>query len=406
MERTKRKQTKTKPLPTFPEIVELDLTQWPNSNANLSTMQKTTSGAMMSTSLADVNQSIISGSTIGNAPTASPEFSGLTPMNTGSSGASAAAAVAPSATAKREPYHRNWFLSSSASTPIPVMPPITNQYPTNDSSKSAQASPAASSLNALSTTSDGSYQPSNKRFQQQILDLSSQSHTSVSNSSSSPSSVPSTQIHQPNTTINTNTSSKAINSNGESSHHKQTINNNNKLTTNDQMERGADLQQQAQAQQQQAMPPPKQQQKSSRRTTSLLNLFMSNSQGKQSNIRFLKTTPPKNKMQFKTYLKVTTHLQRHTQTYTNYTLITNRRHELYLGHTADRVWPSICMREYRISNCILFFFFQIFFQHKKISHLASHNRRAKQYYMYHEKKKKKNKRSAQTENIKFQNQMH
>lgn len=237
---------------------------------------------MMSTSLADVNQTIISGSTIGNAPTASPEFSGLTPMNTGSSGASAAAAAAaPSMTAKREPYHRNWFLSSSASTPNPVTPPITNQYPTNDSSKSAQASPAASSLNALSTTSDGSYQPSNKRFQQQILDLSSQSHTSVSNSSSSPSSVPSTQIHQ--ATINTNTSSKAINSNGESSHHKQSINNNNKLTTNDLKERGADLQQQAQAQQQQAMPPPKQQQKSSRRTTSLLNLFMSNSQGKESN---------------------------------------------------------------------------------------------------------------------------
>lgn len=300
----KKKQQQTNPIPHFPEIVELDLTQWPNSNANLSTMQKTSGGAgsgsgMISTSLADVNQSIISSSgTLGNAPTASPEFSGLTPMNTGSSGASAtasataaaAAAAAASMTTKREPYHRNWFLSSSASTPNPVSSTITNQYPANDS-KSAQASPAASSLNAFSTTSDGSYQPtSNKRFQQQILDLSSQSHTSVSNSSSSPSSVPSTQIHQTttNTNINintTSTSNKAINSNGESSHHKpQTINNNNKLTsTNEHKERGADLQQQANAHQQQAMPPPKQQQKSSRRTTSLLNLFMSNSQGKESN---------------------------------------------------------------------------------------------------------------------------
>lgn len=217
----------------------------------------------------------------GTAPTASPEFSGLTPMNTGGSSVSNNNAInITTATTKREPYLRNWFMTSSTSSPNTTTPTIGNQNPNISNTASVNASPAASSLNALSTTSDSSYQqmkPFQLHQQHQIVDLSSPSQSPVYNSSSS-SSVPSTQQHH--TSINTNLNKK-ISNNGEHSHNKQIINNNNKLLTNEQQERN-ELQQQ---QQQQPVPQQKQQQKSSRRTTSLLNLFMSNSQG--NNKRFI-----------------------------------------------------------------------------------------------------------------------
>lgn len=210
----------------------------------------------------DTNQSIGSIHHIpGNAPTASPEISGLTPMNTGSSIASTSI--------KRDPFNRNWFLSSSASTPNPVSPATGNQH-TFDG-RSASGSPAATSLNALSTVSDGAYQQT-KRTNQQIIDLTNDQ--SPLSHSSSQSSVPSTQNHQKIT--HTNRIIKAFSSNGESSHQKQTINNNNKLMSNERKDND-DMQQQP-------VTSSKQQQKSSRRTTSLLNLFMSNSQGNEYDI--------------------------------------------------------------------------------------------------------------------------
>lgn len=111
------------------EIVELDLTQWSTSNPNLNSTHQNTSNTSAvgasSSSVASTGSGIgsihlTSVQIHGNAPTASPEFSGLTPTNTGSSGMSnnqSTLGTSNTATTKREPYLRNWFMSTSSSSP-------------------------------------------------------------------------------------------------------------------------------------------------------------------------------------------------------------------------------------------------------------------------------------------------
>lgn len=111
----------------------------------------------------------------GNAPTASPELSILTPTNTGSG----------QSTTKREPYLRNWFMSSTSSSPSPAVtaPSATtvivqqHSHPaassTGGTNSPANASLAASShaLSAMSVGSDNSFPP----MQSTVLDLASNS---------------------------------------------------------------------------------------------------------------------------------------------------------------------------------------------------------------------------------------
>lgn len=111
------------------EMLELDMSQWSPGNQYSNATQhniSTTSavGASMS-SVASAGSGIGSiqltnAQVHGNAPTASPEYSGLTPTNTGSSGMSnnlSALASSTTTTTKREPYLRNWFASAASSSP-------------------------------------------------------------------------------------------------------------------------------------------------------------------------------------------------------------------------------------------------------------------------------------------------
>lgn len=192
------------------------------------------------------------------APTASPELS-LT--NTGSSVSNNQSILGMGTTTKREPYLRNWFMSQSSASSHSAnaasnIPSLAN----TGNSVSANASPAASSLNAISSeSSESNYEKMKKFSLQQLHTADNQMPIEHSLSTSS---VPSTQL--------TNTSKKLITTNGEQNGH-----NSNQI--NSSLSHSADvsvkdeLQKQSTSQQKQ--------QKSSRRTTSLLNLFMSNSQG-------------------------------------------------------------------------------------------------------------------------------
>lgn len=218
----------------------------------------------------------------GNAPTASPEFSGLTPMNTGSSISNNQSLSGTTPAPTKQPYLRNWFLSASSSSPNTGTAPHNIQLP-HGNSVSATASPAASSLNAMSTgSSESSYQQlkpfSMQQHQSQhILDMNASPNQSpVHNSSSSSSSVPSTQ-HQQNSSITSNANKNHTVNGDQNCHSGKQINNNNlaeKTSIKQQSAQKQSDQQQTKQQQQ-----PQKQQKTSRRTTSLLNLFMSNSQG-------------------------------------------------------------------------------------------------------------------------------
>lgn len=171
----------------------------------------------------------------GNAPTASPEISGLTPTHTGSSGTSNTQSTLGMGTAtKREPYLQKWFLTSSSS-PQSMANAQTNSMAGD--SISVNASPAASSLAAMSVDSNESMQ------------------------------------QQQNSSITTNTSKKIVTTNGDHSSHKQNKSFNNSHSNNAADDNNDDKTMKPHTIQQK-------QQKSSRRTTSLLNLFMSNSQGK------------------------------------------------------------------------------------------------------------------------------
>lgn len=206
------------------------------------------------------------------APTASPELS-LT--NTGSSASNnqSILGVGTTTTTKREPYLRNWFMSqSSASSAHSAnaasnMPSHTNASGGN--SVSANASPAASSLNAISMDSTESNYQKMKQFSLQQLH-STDTQLPIENSSST-SSVLSSQHHS---SITTNASKIKFPTNGEHNGHSSNQLNNSHSHSADVSVKD-DQPKQSTSQQ-------KQQQKSSRRTTSLLNLFMSNSQGNNS----------------------------------------------------------------------------------------------------------------------------
>lgn len=241
------------------EVVELDLTQWSPSNTSMNATQPSASHSMVG---ASTNSVASAGSGIGSiqltnvqleyAPTASPELS-LT--NTGSSGVSNNQSIlGMGTTSKREPYLRNWFMSHSANA-------ASNIPSHTGNSVSANASPAASSLNAISTESSESNYQKMKQFSLQQLSMSE--NQLPFEHSSSTSSVPNSQHHS----SITNTSKK-ITTNGEKNGH-----NSNQMNNSHSADATIKDDQQKQSTSQ-----PKQQ-KSSRRTTSLLNLFMSNSQG-------------------------------------------------------------------------------------------------------------------------------
>lgn len=222
------------------EIVELDLTQWSTSNPSLNA---TSALSNASNSAVGVSTgSVTSGGSAmgsvhlthvqvhGNAPTASPEFSGLTPTHTGSSGMSNNQSTLGMGTAtKREPYLQKWFSTSSSS---PQSTANAQTHSNAGDSISVNASPAASSLAAMSVDSNESMQQ--------------------------------------NSSITTNTSKQKITTNGDHSSHKQNKSFNNSHSNNAADDNKTMKQNTTQ----------QKQQKSSRRTTSLLNLFMSNSQGK------------------------------------------------------------------------------------------------------------------------------
>lgn len=133
-------------------------------------------------------------------------------------------------------------------------------------SVSANASPAASSLNAISSESSESNYPHTKKFSlphNHLDDTNSLNQSSIQNSLST-SSVPNTQHLHHHSSITSNISQAKITTNGDQSSH-------NKVNSNS-SEKHDEQPKQSTSQQKQ--------QKSSRRTTSLLNLFMSNSQGK------------------------------------------------------------------------------------------------------------------------------
>lgn len=249
------------------EIVELELTQWSPSNTSLNATQPSASHSIVG---ASTNSVASAGSGIGSihltnvqleyggAPTASPELS-LT--NTGSSGTSNNQSILGMGTAtKREPYLRNWFMSQSSHS-------ANNPSPANTgNSVSANASPAASSLNAISMESESNYRKIKQFSLQQLHTADSQQLPNEISSSTS--SVQSSQ-HQSSITSN---ASKKITTNGEQNGH----NSNQMINSHS---HSADVSIKDDTQKQSTS---QQKQKSSRRTTSLLNLFMSNSQGNNS----------------------------------------------------------------------------------------------------------------------------
>ncbi|XP_055325311.1 F-BAR domain only protein 2 isoform X4 [Sitodiplosis mosellana] len=252
-----------------PEIVELDLTHWSPSNTSLNATQPSASHSMVG---ASTNSVASAGSGIGSihltnvqleyAPTASPELS-LT--NTGSSVSNNQSTLGMGTTTKREPYLRNWFMSQSSASSHSANA-ISNipSHANTGNSVSATASPAASSLNAISTESSESNYQKMKQFSLQQLHTADNIQLPIDNSSST-SSVLSSQHHS---SITTNTNRKAT-TNGEQNGHNSNMNNSHSHS--------ADVSVRDEPQKQSTSQP--KQQKSSRRTTSLLNLFMSNSQG-------------------------------------------------------------------------------------------------------------------------------
>lgn len=252
------------------EIVELDLTQWSPSNTSLNaTQQPSASHSLVG---ASTNSVASAGSGIGSihltnvqleyAPTASPELS-LT--NTGSTVSNNQSILGMGTTTKREPYLRNWFMSQSSASSHSANA-ISNipSHANTGNSVSANASPAASSLNAISTESSESNYQKMKQFSLQQLHTADSNQLPIENSSST-SSVLSSQHHS---SITTNTSKK-LTTNGEHNGH-----NSNQM--NNSHSHSADVSVRDEPQKQSTSQP---KQKSSRRTTSLLNLFMSNSQG-------------------------------------------------------------------------------------------------------------------------------
>lgn len=252
------------------EIVELDLTQWSPSNTSLNATQPSASHSMVG---ASTNSVASAGSGIGSihltnvqieyAPTASPELS-LT--NTGSSVSNNQSTLGMGTTTKREPYLRNWFMSQSSASSHSANA-ISNipSHANTGNSVSANASPAASSLNAISTESSESNYQKMKQFSLQQLHTADNSQLPIDNTSST-SSVLSSQHHS---SITTNTSKKATTNGEHNGHNSNQINNSHSHS--------ADVSVRDEPQKQSTSQP--KQQKSSRRTTSLLNLFMSNSQG-------------------------------------------------------------------------------------------------------------------------------
>lgn len=145
---------------------------------------------------------------------------------------------------KKESTKRSWFTSGgSSSTPTAMGPvePLPIQATSNETSISSNRNQSLTNQNEILTA--------------QELDNSSASQSPINISSSNSAGVPSMKINKTN--------------NGESNSKNNKIDKNTAQQENNQ---------QKEQQQQQ------QQQKSSRRTTSLLNLFMSNSQGKQNKL--------------------------------------------------------------------------------------------------------------------------
>lgn len=254
------------------EIVELDLTHWSPSNTSLNATQPSGSHSIVG---ASTNSVASAGSGIGSihltnvqleyAPTASPELS-LT--NTGSSASNNQSILGMGTTTKREPYLRNWFMSqSSASSHSANAASNIPSHANTGNSVSANASPAASSLNAISMESNESNYQKMKQFSLQQLH-SADTPLPIDHSSST-SSVLSSQHHS---SITTN-ASKKFSTNGEhNGHNSNQINNSHSHSADVSVK--DDTPKQSTSQQKQ--------QKSSRRTTSLLNLFMSNSQGNKT----------------------------------------------------------------------------------------------------------------------------
>ncbi len=184
----KKKQTKTK----FPEIVELDLANWSSAtNLNATTTQSNnTTQPHPSANITLTTSSDLPGS----------------PATTNS-------------TTKREPYLRNWFLTSSSS--------------------SSSAATVQQHLTPAPTTTTPN----------PIVNLSSINDTKSDSVDVTPNQSPQQSVHPP----------------VPSTHYHQTNNGESIDKLNNKPS---------------AAQPQQHQQKSSRRTTSLLNLFMSNSQGK------------------------------------------------------------------------------------------------------------------------------
>lgn len=190
-------KTKNKPKNQIPEIVELDLANW-SSATNLNATTTTQSN---NTTHPSANITLNPSDLPGSPATANPTTT----------------------TTKREPYLRNWFLTSSSSSPsAATAQPHLTPLPTTPTTPIPIVNLPSANANDSKSDSVDITTP-NQSPQQSV-------HPSV----------PSTHYHQTN--------------NGESIDKV-----NNKAS---------------------AAQPQQHQQKSSRRTTSLLNLFMSNSQGK------------------------------------------------------------------------------------------------------------------------------
>lgn len=144
---------------------------------------------------------------------------------------------------KKESTKRSWFTSGgSSSTPTAMGPvePLPIQTTSNETSISSNRNQNLTNQNEILTA-------------QELDNSSAKSQSPINISSSNSAGVPSMKINKTN--------------NGESNSKNNKIDKNTAQQENNQHK-----------EQQQQQP----QQKSSRRTTSLLNLFMSNSQGKQT----------------------------------------------------------------------------------------------------------------------------
>lgn len=202
----------------------------------------------------------------GNAPTASPELTVLTPTNISSD----------QSTTKREPYLRNWFMSSLSSSPSAATTAASENavnVPQHSSHTGAPNSPANTSLTASSSHALSALSGSDSSFpailQPPLVDMTGGGAGSGNTTPRHASFYGAAAPH-----LDSQHSGSKHYYKGDRSHYKA----NNLIATSDNHPK-MELSQKQQPQQQQREAKQPAQQKSSRRTTSLLNLFMSNSQG-------------------------------------------------------------------------------------------------------------------------------